>query len=169
MLRGGGPSAEVLRALGIAEGEMVIAAGMALDGTPDQQVHVVATTRGLYCSTWTDAIAWEHISSVQWDEPVLDLVVVSDADAPAKLRSLRLARGRKLPEAVHDRVRNSVVTSERREVAPDHWATFAARRSSTNDAISWTVVFDRSSDLSDPVLRQHADAILQELRQSFGI
>lgn len=169
MLRGGGLSAEIRQALQIADGERVIASGMALDGGPDVQVHVVATSRGLYCSKWAEPIAWEHITSVQWDEPVLDLVVVVDANAPAQLHSLRLARGRKLPEAVHDRVRNSVVTSERREVAPEHWATFAARRSSTSDAITWTVVFDRANDISDPALREPADAILRELRQSLGI
>lgn len=161
------PRDEVLRELGVARGTKIIAAGTAFGVTDQPRIHVVATMLGLYVTGWGTPLHWDLIESATWDEPVLDLVV-HDEDG-ARLEQLRLDRAGNLPEAVHDRVRASVVASERWELVDGRYATFAARRRSADGDIHWTVVFDAGLDSNDPNLRAAADAIVNELRQSLGI
>lgn len=161
------PREDVLRGLHVPRGAKVIAAGTAFDASGQPRVQVVATMLGLHVSGWGDPLHWECIESATWDEPLLDLVI--NGDNGARLEQLRLDRAGNLPQAVHDRVRASVVASERWELADGRFATFAARRRSADGEIHWTVVFDSGLDPNDPDLRAAADAIVNELRQSLGI
>jgi hypothetical protein len=161
------PRDEVLRELGVPRGARVIAAGTALGLIDQPRVQVVATLLGLHVTGWSEPLHWDRIESAAWDEPLLDLVI--NDEHGSRLEQLRLDRAGDLPAAVHDRVTASVVTSERWELADGRFATFAARRRSSDGEIHWTVVFDSGLDPNDPDLRAAADAIVNELRQSLGI
>lgn len=161
------PRDDVLRALGVPAGARVIAAGTAFNTGDGPRLQVVATLVGLHVTGWDEPLRWDLIESAQWDEPVLDLVIIDSRGS--RLQQLRLDRAGDLPVAVRDRVTASVVTSERVEVLEGRCATFAARRRSDDGEIHWSVVFDAGLDPNDPDLRAAADAVLAELRQSLGI
>ena len=77
--------------------------------------------------------------------------------------------GSALPEAVHAKVTESVIVSERLPLGDGAGALAVARRGSDDDAIWWSVVFDPGLDPTDPALRSRADAALADLRSSLGI
>lgn len=147
----------------IPKGERVIAKGTQLRG--DERLGAVATNVAL--RTPDLAIRWDQIESATWEEPQLHLVVRSDA-GPERI-AMTLVDSRSLVETVRDRVTASVLTSQRRALPSGAVATFAARRRSDDGTIIWTVVFDGNPDLTDPVLRAEADAVLADLRGSLGI
>ena len=149
----------------IPKGERIIARGTQQRG--DEQLSVTATNVALH--TNDRAIRWDQIESATWEEPQLHLVIRSDAGASPERITLRLVDSRSLVETVRDRVTASVVTSQRRALPSGAVATFAARRRSDDGTIGWSVVFDGNPDLSDPVLRAEADAVLADLRGSLGI
>lgn len=161
------PRDETLRALGIAKGTHVIAAGTAFASGDAPRLAVVATMVGLHVSSWPAVLRWDEIESARWDEPLIDLVI-RDGDR-ARLGQLRLDRAGGLPEAIHDRVTASVVTSEIRDLGDGVLATFVARRRSDDGSIGWTVLFDKGVDAADPGVRDAASAHLQDLRESLGI
>ncbi len=72
---------------------------------------------------------------------------------------------------MRDRVTDSVVISEYRELGEDAGAHFVARRKPGGglDEITWSVVFDSGLDSTDETLRSKAERILGELRSSLGI
>jgi len=155
--------------LGIPAGERVVAwaAGAGADVT--QSHFAAATDRALYLQATGERLAWDQISKANWDEPVLDLVVVDEAGRPSRLVQIRLDDSRDLPAAVHDRVTASVVISERVDLGDGAAALLVARRSSDGDDIRWTVVFDPGLDPSDPALRAAATEALTRLRDALGI
>ncbi len=56
----------------VRSGEKVIAWGVR---SPDAGTYVVATNRALYLAE--ERLPWHGISKATWDDPVLDLVLVS--------------------------------------------------------------------------------------------
>jgi hypothetical protein len=161
-------STDERRAVGIPEGERLIAWGV---GEPDeaQTTLVAATDQALYEQRSETRIPWADVIKGTWEQP--DLVV--DFQEGGEIRRIRIRVGspRELPAAVRDRVTDSVVISEYRELGEDAGAHFVARRKPGGglDEITWSVVFDSGLDSTDATLRSKADRILGELRSSLGI
>jgi hypothetical protein len=78
---------------------------------------------------------------------------------------------RDIPAAIRDRVTDTVVVSEYRTLEGDRGAYFVARRSPDGDVegIRWSVVFDEGLDPESPVMRERANAELDQIRASLGI
>lgn len=161
-------SREVRRDLGIPESERVIAWGVGETGIPDSTL-VAATDQALYEQRTGIRIAWIDVIKGTWEQP--DFVVDFQTDCTPRRLRIALADPRDLPAAVRDRVTDTVVVSEYRELTDGAGAHFVARRSPGGgaDQIRWSVVFDAGTDLADPTLRPKADQVLGELRSSLGI
>ena len=134
---------------------------------PTQTLFAAATDKALYLQATGDRLPWNRISRATWDEPRLELVVADDAAQPRLVR-LNIEDARDLPAAVHDRVTASVLVSERVDLGDGAGALMVARRTETEE-VRWTVVFDSGLDVSDPALREAADAALARLREALGI
>ena len=99
----------------------------------------------------------------------LEVVVLDGNDQPGRLVRVRLAVGSQLPAAVHAKVTESVVVSERLVLDGGGGALAVARRGSDDDRIRWSIVFDAGLDPTDPALRAQADQALARLRDSLGV
>ena len=161
-------SSQSRRDVGIPDGERVIAWGIG-DATDSDNSYVVATDQALYEMRSESRIAWQNVIKGTWEQP--DFVIDFQGESGPRRLRIRLEDPRDLPAAVRDRVTDTVVISEYRELTEDAGAHFVARRSPGGglDGISWSVVFDAGMDPNDQSLRVQADGILSELRGSLGI
>ena len=154
--------------LGIPAGERLLAWGSGpLPG--GSTGYLAATDRALHVEATGAAYGWEEVGRAAWQEPVLDLeLLTADGGAGARLRLVVEDSG-DLPSAVHDRVTASVIVSERVEVAEGVKARMVARRAFDDGPVRWSVVFDAGVDASDPALQAHARTALADLRSALGI
>lgn len=168
MIKRGRLSAQTRRDVGIPEGERVIAWGTGDIADPEAS-YVVATDQALYEQRTSSTVPWQSVIKGTWEQP--DFVIDFHADSGPRRLRIQLEDPRDLPAAVRDRVTDTVVISEYRELAKDAGAHFVARRAPGGglDGIGWSVVFDGGLDPEDPVLRSRADEVLSELRASLGI
>lgn len=154
--------------LRLEPGERVIAWGSTHSADGTQTLFTVATDRALYVQAVDERIAWDHISKVIWNDPVLEVMRTDDQGRGLPALRVRVDDARDLPGAVHDRVRSSVLVSERVDLGGGAGALMVARRGS-DDEVRWTVVFDSGLDPTDPALRTAAADALATLRGSLGI
>ena len=166
---GRGLPKEVRGRLGIPAGEKVVAWGSGLTRRDGQAAYAVATDRALYLDATGERLPWDRINRAQWDEPMLELVVLDADGRPDRLVRVPLGVGSSLPAAVHAQVTESVVVSERLQLGDGAAALAVARRSSDDASIWWSIVFDSGLDATDPDLRARADEALAELRAALGI
>jgi hypothetical protein len=161
-------SSQSRRDVGIPDGERVIAWGIGDINDPENSL-VVATDQALYDMRSGSRIAWQNVIKGTWEQP--DFVIDFQGESGPRRLRIRLEDPRDLPAAVRDRVTDTVVISEYRELTEDAGAHFVARRSPGGglDGIGWSVVFDAGLDPDDPGLRSKADEVLGELRASLGI
>lgn len=161
-------SSQARRDVGIPEGERVIAWGTGDRTDPDSSL-VVATDQALYEMRSGSTVEWQTVIKGTWEQPDFVIDFASES-GPRRLR-VRLEDPRDLPAAVRDRVTDTVVISEYRDLTDNAGAHFVARRAPGGglDGITWSVVFDAGLDPNDQSLRAQADGILSELRASLGI
>ena len=161
-------SASARASAGVPTGERVIAWGIGEGQDPDGS-HVVATDQALYEQRTGIRLAWQDVIKGTWEQP--DFIIdYQGIGGPRRVR-IHLDDPRELPAAVRDRVTDTVVISEYREITEDAGAHFVARRAPGGglDGIGWSVVFDAGIDPADPDMRARADRVLAELRASLGI
>ena len=166
---GGRLPGSVLALLRVGPGEKVLAWGASSAGDPTQSTVAAATDKALYLQVTGERLPWDTIIKATWDQPVLELTIDDAADDPPRELAVELEESRDLPAAVHDRVRASVVVSDRVDLGDGAGALMVARRGSDDGVIRWSVVFDAGLDPSDPALREAANAALTRLRDSLGI
>lgn len=166
---GKGLPREVKERLAIPSNERVIAWGSGVSGAQVDASYAVATDRALYLQAQGERLPWDRINRAQWDEPMLELVVIDAQGQPDRLVRVPLMIGSALPAAVHAQVTESVIVSERLTLADGAGALAVARRSSDEDRIWWSIVFDTGLDPNDPELRAQADQALAGLRDALGV
>lgn len=156
------------RSLGIPDSERIIAWGLGDLDLPEATL-AVATDQALYEQRTDSRIPWAKVVKGTWEQP--DFVVDFHSGQGVQRIRIELADPRDFPAAVRDRVTDTVVISEYRDLTDRAGAHFVARRSPGGglDEITWSVVFDAGLDPTDPALRLQADHVLDELRSSLGI
>ena len=97
------------------------------------------------------------------------MTLIDDTGQVVGERVVELGRATDLPAAIHDRVTDSVIVSERADLGDGAAAMLVARRNSDVDEIWWAVVFEAGLDPKDPALITRAAAELAQLRESLGI
>lgn len=157
----------MLAMLHIPPDERVLAWGSSDRAGGTQTVVTAATDRALYVQATGDRVPWEQITKATWDEPTLEITRLGDDGRPRLVLRVQLDEAGDLPAAVHDRVVDSVIVSERKDLGGGAKALFVARR--LGDDVRWTVVFDAGLDPRDPALRAAADAELASMRATLGI
>lgn len=160
--------AGVADGVGMRPGEKVVAWGSTAhaDGPP---TYLLCTDRALYLQAAGERVPWHRISKATWDDPILELRILDDTGRSARALRLRVDQALDLPPAVHDRVTDSVVVTERVDLGEGQSALMSARRDSDDGQIRWSVVFEAGLDARDPGLRARAEEALARLRSSLGI
>lgn len=168
MMKRGRLSVQARQDAGVPGDERVITWGVGDEGEPEASL-VVATDQALYEQRSGSRVGWQDVIKGTWEQPHF-VIDYQGETGPRRLR-IRLDEPRDLPAAVRDRVTDTVVVSEYRELDEAQGAHFVARRSPGGglEEIRWSIVFDTGLDPSDPVLRAKADDVLGQLRASFGI
>ncbi len=163
--RGGLPSG-ALTALGLRRRDHVIASARTTDGR-----WVAATVEGLIVGGVDDGeprrFPWERIGAASWRDDALD-VSVSFPRLPPERIVLRFDKPGKLPEAVRDRVTSSIVVNEHVRIDGQLGVRIVGRRRPREDALVWTMAFDRGLDADDPWIRGRAEEELERLREMTG-
>ncbi|PHX60927.1 MAG: hypothetical protein CK552_03330 [Actinobacteria bacterium] len=159
-------SKEAKAELGISKSEKVMAVGTEPSGS---EMLVVATTRALYLQSSGERLRWDALSKAIWAEPILTLTLIDDSGQVIGGRAIELGQATDLPAAIHDRVTDSVIVSERADLGDGLAAMLVARRNSDADEIWWSVVFEAGLDPTDPELITRAAKELSQLRESLGI
>ena len=130
---------------------------------------IVATDAALYEQRSLQRIEWQRVTKGTWEQP--ESVIDFDDNGLARRLRIRVDDARDIPAAVRDRITDTVVVSEYRTLEGDRGAFFVARRSPDGDVedIRWSVVFDEGLDPGSAVMRERADAELEQIRASLGI
>jgi hypothetical protein len=167
LFRRGGVPDEALAALGVERSDHVIASARTTDGR-----WVVATNSNLIvgpASTTGEVrrLPWERIGAAAWRDDTLE-VSVSFPQRPRERILLRFEEPERLPEAVRDRVTASIVVNEHVAIDGRLGVRIVGRRRPGDDALAWTLTFDRGLDANDPWVRGRAEEELQRVREMTG-
>ena len=130
---------------------------------------IVATDAALYEQRSLQRIEWQRVTKGTWEQP--EFVIDFDDNGLARRLRIRVDDARDIPAAVRDRITDTVVVSEYRTLEGDRGEFLVARRSPDGDVedIRWSVVFDEGLDPGSAVMRERADAELEQIRASLGI
>lgn len=154
-------SRDVRRALDLAPGERVLAAGRTSDGT-----HVVATTQALHVEG--ARLPYDKILKAVWRDEDATLEVW-EPSLDGGRAEITLADPGRLPETVRERVQATVLVSRQVLLRGGRGVLITARRRTDVPDVRWTMLFDRGLDSQDPAVRAAADAALADLRHQTGI
>ena len=135
------------------------------DGEP-----VVATAQRLLLPGGVD-LPWSAVERVSWRRPRLLVVESNEVVGAGAHRSLELAEGAgggDLPTLVRSRVTASVAWSRHERLAPAGGVRIVGRRQPGSEVLAWQLVFDEGTPMADPLLRAHAQELLDGARRSIG-
>lgn len=150
--------AEVRDGLTLEAGERPLAFARTPDGP------VVATDRALHLPGG-HRLPWERVEFASWTEGVLRVAETGTGVA----HRLPMDEPGGLPDAVHERVRSTIVISDHVPLLGPKGVRIVARRPHGGDEIAWTLVFDEGLDPADPGLRAEAEQALHNLRHQTGL
>lgn len=154
------PSREDLAAVGVPEGERVLAAARDAAGG-----WLVATTHALHglAGGAPHRLEWHRIARATWEEGVLDVRV--PRELPLRWRVDVPGR---VPDVVRDRVTASIVIDTHARLVGRAGVRIVGRRRPGAEEPDWTLTFDQGLDPADPQVRALADAALADLRRQLG-
>lgn len=169
LFRRSGVSSEALSALGVQRRDHVIASARTTDGR-----WVVATADTLIVGPPADSdsdsarrLPWERIGAASWRDDALEVSVSFPQRQPERM-VLRFDEPERLPEAVRDRVTSSIVVNEHVRIDGRLGVRIVGRRRPAQQALIWTLAFDRGLDPDDPWIRGRAEEELERLREMTG-
>ncbi len=129
---------------------------------------LVATDCAVYAPGYVDRLAWEQVLRANWEDPILEVVMLDGTGSTEFLR-INLDKAGSVPQVIFERVTATIVMQSRAELEGSRGATLIARRVRGSDEIRWEVVFDAGIDPANPEFRARADEQLAWLRESAGI
>lgn len=129
---------------------------------------LVTTDCALYAPGYVDRLPWEQVLRANWEDPILEVVMLDGAGSTEFLR-INLDKAGSVPQVIFERVTATIVMQSRAELDGSRGATLIARRVRHSDEIRWEVVFDAGIDPTNPEFRARADEQLAWLRESAGI
>jgi hypothetical protein len=153
---------EVVRAVALDAGERRVAWALTDDGQP-----VLATDLGLRVPR-EPRLDWPDIEQAVWRRPVLLVRGVHELKGAGPGVTVSLADEGDLPDVVHTRVTASVAWSSYNSLYPAGGVRVVGRRRPGHDLLSWQLVYDEDTDLTDPAVRQQAEQLLEGARRTIG-
>ena len=139
--------------------------------TATGSAYLIATQKALYFDEHFayGRVPWDAIAKVNWDEPMLQLVLQPNGMATPTVVQVQLDEEGQMPTTVRERVTSSIVLQERVLLEGQKGALMVARKGSDSGEIRWNIVFDSGLDPDNPELRRRADEMVAQLRAQLGI
>lgn len=153
---------DVVRSVALLPGERRLAWGLTGDGAA-----LVATPTRLLLPDG-ESIDWIMVEKASWRPPVLIVTEVAEVEGAGREHAFTIEQDAALADLVRARVTSSVAWSDRRRLDPLGAVRIVGRRVPGEDALRWQMVFDRETDLSDPLVRAQAHAFLDAVRRTIG-
>lgn len=153
---------EVVRAVALERGERRTAWGTTVQGDP-----LVATDLGLHVPDGT-TIAWPDVEKATWARPWLEVTEVAPISGTGRRWRFELDQENVLPDAVRSAVTASVAWSTHVGLHPVGGVRVVGRRRPGHELLDWQLVYDRGTDVDDPVVRTQAEAVLADARRTIG-
>ncbi len=153
---------EAVTAVALEPGDRRLAWALTTDGSA-----VVATERGLVLPG-QERLLWAQVERAGWQRPRLVVVQVAEVEGTGPTTELELADEGDLPDVVHTRVTGSVAWSTHAKLHPAGGVRVVGRRSPGLEVLDWQLVYDRGTDVDDPVVRAQAAELLDGARRAIG-
>lgn len=150
----------------VPQGDRLAGWAMTADGRP-----VVATEQGLVLPD-AGRVAWHAVEKATWERPRLTVLVLAEGPAvrsgAGPSYSVVLDDPRNLAEVVRTRVTGSVAWSSHATLRPAGGVRIVGRRNPDREVFDWQLVFDRDTDLDDPLVQAQAQELLEAARRTIG-
>ena len=153
---------EVVRAVVLEPGERRTAWGLTPGGEP-----VVATDLGLHLPG-AARVDWPDVERASWSRPLLTVLRSAQIAGTGERHVVHLEQEGNLPDAVRGAVTDSVGWSSHYRLGPSGGVRVVGRRRPGRDLLDWQLVYDRGTDLSDPLVRAQAEDLLLSARRTVG-
>ena len=131
---------------------------------------MVATDHALH--TGGIRLPWSCVVHAAWeraDDILVVETVAGEPDVPAGTWRLPLDQPGSLPAVVRERVMDSIVVTERVQLAGAAGVRVVARRIPGSTDLAWQLVLDEGLDPTDRQVRAGAEAALKAVRASTGL
>lgn len=156
------PVPEAVKAVSLPDHQRRLAWALTEDGAPVVAGDLVLVLPG------GAVLPWHAIERVSWKRPDLLVVETAEVEGAGTHHHLRLVGDGDLPEVVYTRVTGSVAFQTHEKLVPGGGVRLVGRRRPGRDDLLWQLVFDPGTDLSDPLVRAHADERLEMARRTIG-
>lgn len=156
------PVPPAVKALALPPGERRVAWALTTAGEP-----VVATDAALVLPAGV-RLEWYRVERAGWQRPRLTVLEVAGVEGAGARHELELSDEGDLPEVVRTRVTASVAWSSHSRLSPRGAVRVVGRRRPGLEVLEWQLVYDPSTDLSDPLVRAQAEELLEGARRSIG-
>jgi hypothetical protein len=133
----------------------------------EQGEPVVATGQSLVLPDGT-VLPWGGIEKALWRTPELTVTESAEVEGAGRQHVFRFAEANELPRVVYARVTASVAWQRHERLSPAGGVRLVGRRRPTGDDLAWQLVFDRDTDLTDPLVREQAEQLLTAAQRSIG-
>jgi len=151
-----------VKELALPPGERRLAWAVTEQGDP------VVATDGALLLPGADRLPWEQVERVGWQRPRMTVLEVAELEGSGTRHVLELADAGDLPEIVWSRVTASVAWSTHSRLAPAGGVRVVGRRVEGEETLRWQLVYDRGTQLQDPLVRAQAEQLLDGARRTIG-
>ena len=153
---------QVVRAVELEPGERRTAWALTAAGEP-----VVATDLGLRLPG-VPRLDWPDLEKASWQRPQLTVLRVAQFAGTGDRHTVQLEQEGDLPDAVRGSVTDSVGWSNHYRLGPSGGVRVVGRRRPGQELLEWQLVYDRGTDLTDPLVREQAADLLLAARRTVG-
>ena len=156
------PVPPAVKALDLPPGERRLAWALTEQGDP------VVATDAVLLLPGRDPLPWAQVERAGWQRPRLTVLEVAEVEGTGVRSVLDLVDEADLPEIIRTRVTASVAWSTHSRLSPAGGVRVVGRRLPGEETLHWQLVYDRGTDLQDPLVRAQAEELLHGARRTIG-
>lgn len=128
---------------------------------------LVATDERLHTTEPAVNARWVEVLGASWDDPVLDVRILTDEGVSAL--QVEPTDARSVPPVVRERIEQSLMVEKHMPLMGSRGVRFLARRDPVTAEVFWQRLADPGVDLDDPQVAAAADRAEAELQEIYGL
>ena len=128
---------------------------------------LVATDERFHTSEPPMNARWVDVLGASWDDPVLDVRLLTDAGVEAL--QVEPTDARSVPQVVRERIEQSLMVEKYVPLVGANGVRFLARRDPVTAEVFWQRLPDPGLDLGNPRVAAAADRAEAELQEIYGL
>lgn len=128
---------------------------------------LVATDERLHITQPTLNVRWVEVVGASWDDPLLDVRMLTD-DGVAAIQ-VEPTDARSVPQVVRERIEQSLMVEKHVPLMGSSGVRFLARRDPVTAEVFWQRLADPGVDLGNPTVAAAVDRAEAELQEIYGL